>query len=154
MLFLRGDVIHAGAYSQLSRAHLEIWPKVAAGWTRSRNPYWFSQESFALWQAKKVVFLLPDLRTYPFAFLEISEKDDNGYQNVTYPVKNTEELFPYLDDNFTSQKVKKAKPSAVQHVTLPTYAPAEEAGRNSRSGTKRVAEKEPRHPPKRQNSRR
>ena len=153
MLFMRGDLIHAGAYSQLSRAHLEFWPKAAAGWTSSRNPYWFTQESFALWQAKKVVFLLPDLRTYPFAFPEISEEDDNGFQTVTYPVKYTEELFPYLDDNFTSQKVKKGQTSAVQHATLQTYPPADETGRNSRSAPKRVAEKEPRHGPAKKRSR-
>ena len=79
MLFMRGDFIHAGAYSQLTRAHLEFWPKAAAGWTRSRNPYWATQESFAIWQAKKVVFLLPDLRTFPFAFPQMSEEDDNGF---------------------------------------------------------------------------
>jgi hypothetical protein len=39
MLFIRGDCIHAGAYSQLSRAHLEFWPRAAAGWNRTRNPY-------------------------------------------------------------------------------------------------------------------
>jgi hypothetical protein len=52
--------------------------------------------------------LLPDLRTFPFAYPEISEEDDNGNQTVTYPVKYTEELFPHLDDNLKSQKVKKA----------------------------------------------
>ncbi len=31
MLFMRGDLIHAGAYSQLCRAHLEFWLKAAAG---------------------------------------------------------------------------------------------------------------------------
>ncbi len=75
MLFMRGDFLHAGAYSQFCRAHMEFWPKFAAGWTRSRNPYWATPESFAIWQAKKVVFLLPDLRTFPFTFPEFSEED-------------------------------------------------------------------------------
>jgi hypothetical protein len=119
MLFMRGDLIHAGAYSQLTRAHLEFWPKAAAGWTRSRNPYWATQESFAIWQAKKVVFLLPDLRTFPFAFGEFSEEDDNGYQNVTYPVEYTEELFPHLDDNY--KKVKQSNPPALTKAGLGNY---------------------------------
>jgi hypothetical protein len=33
MLFIRGDLPHAGALSQLSRAHLEFFPTASAGWT-------------------------------------------------------------------------------------------------------------------------
>ncbi len=113
MLFMRGDFLHAGAYSQFCRAHMEFRPKFAAGWTRSRNPYWATPESFA-------IFLLSDLRTFPFAFPEFSEEDDNGFQIVTYPVENTEGMFPHLDDNFASHKVKKAKPSAMQPANLGT----------------------------------
>jgi hypothetical protein len=106
MLFLRGDCIHAGAYSQLSRAHLEFWPRAMAGWTRTRHPYWATPESMASWQSKKVVFLIPDLRTYPFGYPDISEEDENGNQSVTYPVKHTEELFPHLDDTYMAKKDK------------------------------------------------
>ncbi len=74
MLFLRGGCVHAGAYSQLSRGHLEFWPKAAAGWTRTRNPYWATAESMLAWQAKKVVFWIPDLRTFPFAYPDIQRK--------------------------------------------------------------------------------
>jgi hypothetical protein len=108
MLFLRGDCVHAGGYSQLSRAHLEFWPRTAAGWSRSKNPYWSTTESIAAWQAKKVVFLIPDLRTYPFAYPDISEEDDNGNQSVTYPVRYTEGRFPHLDDNYKLKKVQAA----------------------------------------------
>ncbi len=104
---MRGDCIHAGAYSQLSRGHFEFWPTAAAGLTRSHHPYWCNPESFALWQATKIVFLLPDLRAFPFAYPEMSEEDENGNQTVTYPVKYTEELFSHLDDNFKSQTVKR-----------------------------------------------
>ena len=108
MLFLRGDCVHAGGYSQLSRAHLEFWPRTAAGWSRSKNPYWSTTESISAWQAKKVVFLIPDLRTYPFAYPDISEEDDNGNQSVTYPVRYTEGRFPHLDDNYKLKKVQAA----------------------------------------------
>jgi hypothetical protein len=146
MLFMRGDFLHAGAYSQLSRAHMEFWPKFAAGWTSSRNPYWGTPESFAIWQAKKVVFLLPDLRTFPFAFPEFSEEDDQGFQSVTYPVEKTESMFPHLDDNLASQKVKKAQPSAMQTANLLTNETEEQHRPNPRVLKKRtqVGGKEPR----------
>jgi hypothetical protein len=117
MLFLRGgDCIHAGAYSQLSRAHMEFWPRAEAGWTRTRHPYWATPESMAAWQAKKVVFLIPDLRTFPFGYPDITEEDENGNQIVTYPVKHTEGLFPHLADNYMAKKVK---PIAVLTETNP-----------------------------------
>ncbi len=144
MLFMRGDFLHAGAYSQFCRAHMEFWPKFAAGWTRSRNPYWAIPESFAIWQAKKVVFLLPDLRTFPFAFPEFSEEDDNGFQIVTYPVANTEGMFPHLHDNFASHKVKKAKPSAMEPANLGTNEAEVQTRTNTRTPGKRPAGKEPR----------
>jgi hypothetical protein len=106
MLFLRGDCVHAGAFSQLSRGHLEFWPKAAAGWTRTRNPYWGTAESMLAWQAKKVVFLIPDLRTFPFAYPDISEEDEHGFQTVTYPVRHTQDLFPHLDDKYMVKKEK------------------------------------------------
>ena len=118
MLFLRGDCIHAGAYSQLTRAHLEFWPTAAAGWTRSRHHYWATHESFSRWQEKKVVFLMPDLRTFPFALPHFSEEDENGNQDVTYPVEYTQELFPQLDDNYKLDKVKYAKPSAMPPAAM------------------------------------
>jgi hypothetical protein len=145
MLFMRGDCIHAGAYSQLTRGHLEFWPTAAAGWTRSRYPFWCNTEAFAQWQAKKIVFLLPDLRTFPFAFPEISDEDENGNQTVTYPVQYTEELFPHLDDDFKSKKLKKAKPEPVTQAALTTLVPAEQLTTNPPPTAKRVAEKEPRH---------
>ncbi len=144
MLFMRGDFLHAGAYSQFCRAHMEFWPKFAAGWTRSRNPYWATPESFAIWQAKKVIFLLPDLRTFPFAFPDFSEEDDNGFQIVTYPVTNTEGIFPHLDDNFAFHKVKKAKPSAIEPANLGTNEAEGQTRTHTRPPGKRLAGKEPR----------
>ena len=125
---------------------MEFRPKFAAGWTSSRNPYWATPDSFAIWQAKKVVFLLPDLRTFPFAFPEFSEEDDNGFQSVTYPVENTEAMFPHLDDNFASHKVKKAQPSAVQPPNLLTNGTEEQPMTNTRVTGKRarIGGKEPR----------
>ncbi len=45
LLFFRGDLPHAGAFSQLSRGHCEFFPTVRAGWTQSRNPYWSTDET-------------------------------------------------------------------------------------------------------------
>jgi hypothetical protein len=97
LLFLRGDLPHAGAFSQLSRGHLEFFPTVRAGWTQSRNPYWRTDETMAKWQEKKVVFLIPDMRTHSFAFPHVTEEDDNGNQIVTYPPEPTSNIFPDLD---------------------------------------------------------
>jgi hypothetical protein len=133
---------YCGAVLQAYGIH--IWPKFAAGWTRSRNPYWATPESFAIRQAKKVIFLLPDLRTFPFAFPEFSEEDDNGFQIVTHPVENTEGMFPHLDDNFASHKVEKAKPSAMQPANLGTNEAEEQTRTNTRPTGKRPAGKEPR----------
>ena len=104
MLFIRGDIPHAGAFSQLSRAHLEFFPAASAGWTKTPFPYWGSTESLAKWQEKKVVFLIPDMRTFPFAFPNITEEDENGNQIVTYPEENTRTVFPHLDDTLKKKK--------------------------------------------------
>jgi hypothetical protein len=104
LLFFRGDVPHAGAFSQLSRGHLEFFPTKSAGWTQTPYPYWGSNETMAKWQDKKIVFLIPDMRTFPFAFPHVTEEDENGNQIVTYPVSNTQEAFPHLDDNFQKTK--------------------------------------------------
>jgi hypothetical protein len=43
--------------------------------------------------------LVPDLRTYPFAFPEYSEEDANGYQSISYPCNpDNFDLFPQLKD--------------------------------------------------------
>jgi hypothetical protein len=78
---------------------------VTAGWTQSRNPYWSTDESMAKWQDKKVVFLIPDMRTHSFAFPHVTEEDDNGNQIVTYPPDRTSHVFPDLDG--TSVLLKK-----------------------------------------------
>ena len=97
LLFFRGDFIHAGWFSQACRAHMEFFPKAAAGWTRTRNPYWATDESLREWQLAKTSFFVPDLRTYPFAFPEFSEEDEHGQQTVSYPSYYTDGLFPHLE---------------------------------------------------------
>ncbi len=54
------------------------------------------------------MFLIPDLRTHPFGYPDISEEDDMGNQIVTYPVRYTEGRFPHLDDNYKLHKVQTA----------------------------------------------
>ncbi len=99
MLFMRGDFIHAGGCSQATRAHMEFFPTREAGWTKTKTPYWADQKQFEKWCEKKNTFLIPDLRTYPFAFSEYSKEDANGYQNITYPCRDDDfDLFPQLKD--------------------------------------------------------
>ncbi len=61
---MRGDFVHAGASSQDSRAHIEMYPQRAAGWDEE-NPYW-ETEKMEHWQKNKISFLIPDLRCGPF----------------------------------------------------------------------------------------
>ncbi len=98
-------------FLQLSRGHLEFFPTASAGWNKTPFPYWGSTESLANWQETKVVFLIPDMRTFPFAFPNITEEDENGYQIVTYPEENTRTVFPHLDDTLK----KKKTPADVDH---------------------------------------
>ena len=51
-----------------------------------------------------MVFLIPDMRTFPFAFPNITEEDENGYQIVTDPEENTRTMFPHLDDTLKKKK--------------------------------------------------
>ncbi len=93
--------------SQLSRVHLEFSPTASAGWTKIPYPYWGTNETLAKWQEKKVVFLIPDMRTFPFTFPHLTEEDENGNQIVTYPEENTRTVFPHLD---ATMKKKRTPP--------------------------------------------
>jgi hypothetical protein len=90
ILFMRGDFIHAGAVSQDSRAHIEMYPQSAAGWDEE-NPYWDTLK-MEHWQKNKISFLIPDLRCRPFGYPHMSKKTQAGDQNVTYPPKLTYDL--------------------------------------------------------------
>jgi hypothetical protein len=106
LLFFRGDFIHAGWYTQACRAHMEFFTKAAAGWTRTRYPYWATEESLRNWQHAKTSFYLPDLRTFPFAFPEYSEEDELGQQTVSYPSRYADGLFPHLELNTRIREVE------------------------------------------------
>jgi hypothetical protein len=80
---MRGDFVHAGAYAQECRAHIEMYPQSAAGWDED-NPYWDS-EKMDHWQKNKITFLIPDLRCRPFGYPHMSKKTQAGDQTVTYP---------------------------------------------------------------------
>ena len=112
ILFMRGDFIHAGWYSQLARAHMEFFPKAAAGWTRTRYPYWATEESLRAWQLQKTTFLIPDMRTFPFAYPEFTEEDELGNQTVCYPSLFTDDVFPHLEiaDNLKAPNTSKDEP--------------------------------------------
>jgi hypothetical protein len=96
LLFFRVDFIHAGWFSQACCAHLEFFPKAAVGWTRTRYPYWATEESLRAWQLAKTSFFVPNSRTYPFAYPELTEEDEKGEQTVSYPAYHTDGLFPHL----------------------------------------------------------
>jgi hypothetical protein len=98
MVFMRGDMIHAGGCMQPSRAHMEFYPLPGAGWKRSQNPYWSTPERFKQWQEKKNTFVVPDFRTFPFAIPVFGPEGPNGDQDVTYPSSFTEDLLPFLHD--------------------------------------------------------
>jgi hypothetical protein len=124
ILFMRGDFMHAGWYSQLCRAHLDFFPKAAAGWTRTRYPYWATEESLRAWQLQKTIFLIPDMRTFPIAYPEFTEEDELGNQSVCYPSRFTEELFPDLEQEETLMDANKEKDVAdTQPITRKRKAP-------------------------------
>ena len=130
LLFFRGDFIHAGWFYQACRAHMEFFPKAAAGWTRTRYPYWATKESLHAWQLAKTSFFVPDLRTYPFAYPEFSEEDEQGQQTVSYPSCHTEGLFPHLDQQ---RRNRASTPNLDDSLPPPPPAPG---------GNKRKAEKQ------------
>jgi hypothetical protein len=97
MLFMRGDLVHAGGCSQPARAHLEFFPTAKAGWTKTKNPYWATKKQFDESVKKKNTFLVPDLHTFPFAYPNIREDSTNGSLIVSYPnTTEDDDLFPQL----------------------------------------------------------
>jgi hypothetical protein len=98
ILFMRGDFVHAGSILQQSRSHLEFFPLQSAGWPH-QNPYWGTQARYEKWKKEQNTFLLPDLRSYPFAYPTFSEQDPEGYQVVTYPPERTAQLVTIVDDS-------------------------------------------------------
>ena len=95
---MRGDFVHAGSIQQSSRSHLEFFPLQSAGWPH-QNPYWGNQARYEKWKKEQNTFLIPDLRSYPFAYPTFSEQDAEGYQVVTYPPERTAQLVTLLDDS-------------------------------------------------------
>jgi hypothetical protein len=84
ILFLRGDMIHAGVPSLQPRGHMEFYPLHAAGWLR-RNPFWAKtgdKNTTFPWQ----------LPTFPFGYPEIGTPDEKGTQIISYPVHLTQAL--------------------------------------------------------------
>jgi len=78
MLIMRGDFVHAGAPGTTPRAHLEFFPRESAGWNRKRS-FWNLKSNKIhptfLWQKP----------TYPFAYPNASEPNDDGDVVITYP---------------------------------------------------------------------
>ena len=98
ILFMRGDFVHAGSILQESRSHLEFFPLQSAGWPH-QNPYWGNQIRYEKWKKEQNTFLIPDLRSFPFAYPTFSEQDAEGYQVVTYPPERTAQLVTIVDDS-------------------------------------------------------
>ena len=108
ILFMRGDFVHAGSIAQSSRSHLEFFPLQAAGWPH-QNSYWGTPARYEKWKKEQNTFLIPDLRSYPFAYPTFSEQDGEGYQVVTYPPERTAQLVTIVDsdDDFEPEPPKK-----------------------------------------------
>jgi hypothetical protein len=82
MLIMRGDFVHAGGPGCNPRAHLEFFPREAAGWTRKRS-FWNTKNQKIhptfLWQKP----------TFPFAYPLASEPNEDGDIVLTYPPHTT-----------------------------------------------------------------
>jgi hypothetical protein len=139
LLFMRGDFIHAGWFSQACRAHLEFFPKFAAGWKRTRYPYWGTEESLRAWQLAKTSFFIPDMRTYPFAFPELSQDDELGQQTVSYPSYHTDGLYPHLEQqsNNREQNPQQLEAEVPPPPPTKTVVPRNDARRENRRKRKR-----------------
>ncbi len=84
ILFLRGDMVHAGVPSLLPRGHMEFYPLPAAGWLW-RNPFWVKtgdKDTTFPWQ----------LPTFLFGYPDVGTPDDKGFQIISYPVHVTQAL--------------------------------------------------------------
>ena len=95
---MRGDFIHAGSILRSSRSHLDFFPLQSAGWPH-HNPYWGNQVRYEKWKKEQNTFLVPDLRSYPFAYPTFSDQDAEGYQVVTYPPQLTAQLVTIVNDS-------------------------------------------------------
>ena len=101
--------MHAGSHVQSSRSHLEFFPLQSAGWPH-QNPYWGNPTRYETWKKEQNTFLIPDLRSYPFAYPTFSDQDAEGYQVVTYPPERTAQLVTIVndsDDDFDDEPPKK-----------------------------------------------
>ena len=91
MLIMRGDFVHAGGPgSTNTRAHLEFFPREAAGWTRKRS----------FWNMKNINKIHPTFLwqqpTYPFAYPNAAEPTIDGDVVISYPPSLTKILLtPY-----------------------------------------------------------
>ncbi len=94
---MRGDFLHAGSHLQSSRSHLDCFPLQSAGWPH-QNPYW-GPTRYEKWKKEQNTFLVPDLRSYPFAYPTFSDQDAEGYQVVTYLPQLTAQLVTIVNDS-------------------------------------------------------
>ena len=113
IVFMRGDMVHAGVPSTSTRGHMEFFPLPAAGWHR-RHPFWMrgdGKESTFPWQHASV----------PFAYPDVGTPNDLGMMSMTYPVNVTDALqLPLPTDKFVVPKkirlaMKKRMAVQLQH---------------------------------------
>jgi hypothetical protein len=87
---------------------MEFFPQAEAGWEHE-NPYW-APHRFEGWMKDKTIFLIPDLRSAPFAYPTLSKRTQSGDQTVTYPAELTGYLI--VPQKRTKPVVKRKLPSA------------------------------------------
>ena len=109
IVFMRGDVVHAGVPSPVPRGHMEFFPLHGAGWTR-RPAYWTRkghQQVTYPWQHP----------TYPFGYPDVGSANENGAQIVTYPVDVTFYLQHPLKHEQVSDEFKKKRKKIKKRMT-------------------------------------
>jgi hypothetical protein len=77
ILFLRGDIVHAGVPSRVPRGHMDFFPTPHAGW-KVRPAYWMRKDY------KQTAFPWHH-PTYPFGYPYVGPANDQGKQLMTYP---------------------------------------------------------------------
>jgi hypothetical protein len=108
ILFMRGDVVHAGVPSPIPRGHMEFFPTPHAGW-RVRPAYWlrkdYQQTAFP-WQHP----------TYPFGYPYVGQANDEGTQIMTYPTDVTHYLQCPLNDVPQTAAMRKKEKRKRKHM--------------------------------------
>jgi hypothetical protein len=106
MVFMRGDFVHAGGVGKSPRGHMEFFPRIEAGWNRTRS--WWNYRS-----PGPIPTFLFQRPTFPFGFPNASTPHAlTGDICITYPPELTKRLSVPLTK-------KQCKMEGIPHVPEP-----------------------------------